>query len=85
MIKDMGTITVLIVIKATVAMEDMTTLATTIPITDMGQDTQITVVSVFDLITDNNSASLNILFYSTSYLEHMGLKSSLVGLLQSTV
>lgn len=85
MIKDMGTITVLIAIKATVAMEDMTTLATTIPITDMGQDTQITVVSVFDLITDNNSASLNILFYNTSYLEHMGLKSSLVSLLQSTV
>lgn len=54
MIKDMGTIIVLIVIKATVAMEDTTTLATTIPITDMGQDTQITVVSVFDLITDNS-------------------------------
>uniref|UniRef100_A0A672UT21 Heteroous nuclear ribonucleoprotein D like n=1 Tax=Strigops habroptila TaxID=2489341 RepID=A0A672UT21_STRHB len=45
MIKDMGTTIVLTVIKATVAMEAMTTPGTTIPITDMGQDTQITVVS----------------------------------------
>lgn len=48
-IKDMGTTIVLTVIKATVAMEDMTILGTTIPITDMDRDTQITVVSDFDL------------------------------------
>lgn len=54
MIKDMETTIVLIVIKATVAMEDTTTLGTTIPIMDMGRDTQITVVSGFDLIPDNN-------------------------------
>ena len=58
MIKDMETTIVLIVIKATVAMEGMTTLGTIIPITDMGQDTQITVVSGFDLIPDNNSMHL---------------------------
>ena len=44
-IKDMETTIVLTVIKATVAMEDMTTLGTTIPITDMDRDTQITVVN----------------------------------------
>lgn len=58
MIKDMETTIVLTVIKATVAMEDMTTLGTTIPITDMGQDTQITVVSSFDLTLYNNSMHL---------------------------
>lgn len=64
MIKAMETTIALIVIKATVAMEDMTILGTTIPITDMGQDTQITVVSVpptvvgFDLIPDNSSMHL---------------------------
>lgn len=47
MIKDMETTIVLTVIKATVAMEDMITLGTTIPIMDMGQDTRITVVSGF--------------------------------------
>lgn len=45
MIKDMETTIVLIVIKATVATEDTTTLGTTIPIMDMGRDTQITVVN----------------------------------------
>lgn len=54
MIKDMETTIVLIAIKATVAMEAMTTLGTTIPITDMGRDTQITVVSGFDLIPNDN-------------------------------
>lgn len=58
MIKDMETTIVLIVIKATVAMEDMTTLGTTIPIMDMGRDTQITVVSGFGIIPDNNSMHL---------------------------
>lgn len=58
MIKDMETTIVLIVIKATVAMEDMTTLGTTIPIMDMGRDTQITVVSGFGIIPDNNNMHL---------------------------
>lgn len=70
MIKDMGTTIALIVIKATVAMEAMTTLGTTIPITDMGRDTQITVVSGFDLIPDNvhpyTVASFGSLLCSTS-------------------
>lgn len=54
MTKDTGTTIVLTVIKATVAMEAMTTPGTTIPIMDMGQDTQITVVSGFDLIPDSS-------------------------------
>lgn len=45
MIKDMGTTIVLTVIKATAATEDTTTLGTTIPITDMDRDTQITVAN----------------------------------------
>lgn len=58
MIKDMETTIALTVIKATVAMEDMTTLGTTIPITDMGRDTQITVVNSLNLLQDNNCMDL---------------------------
>lgn len=55
MIKAMGITIALTVIRATAAMEATTTLGTTIPTMDMGQDTQITVVSGFALIPDNKS------------------------------
>lgn len=55
MIKAMEITIALTVIRATVAMEAMTTLGTTIPTMDMGRDTQITVVSGFALIPNNKS------------------------------
>lgn len=58
MIKDMETTIALTVIKATVAMEDMTTPGTTIPIMDMGRDTQITVVNILNFLQDNNCMDL---------------------------
>lgn len=69
----MGITIALTVIRATVAMEATTTLGTTIPTTDMGRDTQITVVSGFALIPHNKS--------NTALSQPVALKMGSLGVL----